>query len=158
MFREMRRFKQQLDAKQCQEVLRTQKRGVLSLLGDGGYPYGIPLNHWYCEEDGRLYFHGAKAGHKIDALKRNNKVSYCVYDEGYVNPGEWAKHVKSVIVFGKIEFIEDEAKAKEICSNIVRKFTGDEEYLENELKLALSRVQCLVLVPEHMTGKLVKES
>ena len=158
MFRQMRRFKQQLKDEECIEVLKTQKRGVLSLLGDGGYPYGIPLNHWYCEEDGRLYFHGAKAGHKIDALKKNNKVSYCVYDDGYVNPGEWAKNVKSVIVFGKIEFVTDEDKARIICSRIARKFTSDDEYIDNELKMAFSRVQCLELIPEHMTGKLVKEA
>ena len=68
MFRKMRRFKQQITDAECIEVLKKTKRGVLSLLGEDGYPYGIPIDHWYCEEDGRIYFHGAKEGHKIDAV------------------------------------------------------------------------------------------
>ncbi len=158
MFRKMRRFKQQITAEECREILTTQKRGVLSLVGDGGYPYGIPLNHWYCEEDGCIYFHGAKEGHKLDAIENNNKASYCVYDEGYRNPGEWALNVKSVIAFGRIEKVSDENKAREICTHLVKKFTDDNEYLEKELKNALPRVQCLKFIPEHMTGKLVNES
>lgn len=158
MFRKMRRFKQQISDEECREVLVAQKRGVLSLMGENGYPYGIPLDHWFCEEDGNIYFHGAKEGHKIDAIKQCDKVSYCVFDEGYRKPGEWALNIKSVIVFGRIEFVEDEDKAKEICTRLVKKFTDDEAYLEKELKNALPRVLCLRLVPEHMTGKLVNES
>ena len=128
------------------------------MIGDDGYPYGIPLNHWYCEEDGRLYFHGARAGHKIDAFRACDKVSYCVYDQGYRREGEWALNIRSVVVFGRIRLLEDEEKTIKICSALCRKFTDDEEYLEKELKKDLSRVQCLELVPEHMTGKLVNEA
>ena len=74
MFREMRRFKQQVSDEECIRILKEQPRGVLSMIGDDGYPYGIPLDHWYCEENGRLYFHGAKEGHKIDAVTRCDKV------------------------------------------------------------------------------------
>ena len=70
MFREMRRFKQVLSQEECIEVLKNEPRGVLSLIGEDGYPYGIPMDHWYCEEDGKLYFHCAKEGHKLDAVKR----------------------------------------------------------------------------------------
>ena len=83
MFRGMRRFKQQVSEEECIRVLKEQPRGVLSMIGDDGYPYGIPLDHWYCEENGRLYFHGAKEGHKIDAVTRCDKVSFCVMDEGF---------------------------------------------------------------------------
>ncbi len=89
MFRKMRRFKQQISDSECIEILKNTKRGVLSIIGDDGYPYGLPMNHWYCEEDGKIYFHGAKEGHKIDAVKACDKVSYCVYDEGYRREGEW---------------------------------------------------------------------
>ena len=68
MFRKMRRFKQQISVAECIEILKNTKRGVLSLIGDDGYPYGIPIDHWYCEDDGKIYFHGAKEGHKIDAI------------------------------------------------------------------------------------------
>ena len=158
MFRKMRRFKQQISDEECIEVLRSTKRGVLSLVGDDGYPYGIPIDHWYCEDDGKLYFHGAKEGHKIDAIKSCDKVSYCVYDEGYRKDGDWALNIKSVIVFGRIKLVEDEGKAGEICMAIARKFTDDEEYIQKEMTNAFPRVQCLEITPDHMTGKLVKES
>ncbi|MBQ9408021.1 MAG: pyridoxamine 5'-phosphate oxidase family protein, partial [Clostridia bacterium] len=110
MFRELTRSKQQLSREECIRLLVTLKRGVLSVLGDDGYPYGMPLNHFYCEEDGKIYFHSGRRGHKIDALRRCGKVSYCVYDEGYRDEGDWALHINSVIVFGSVEFIEDREK------------------------------------------------
>lgn len=82
MFRELVRKKQQISQEECIEILKNEKRGVLSVHGDDGYPYGMPLNHYYCEEDGRLYFHSGMMGHKVDSLRQNNKVSYCVYDKG----------------------------------------------------------------------------
>ena len=158
MFRKMRRFKQQISEEECLQVLRQEPRGVLSMIGDDGYPYGIPLDHWYSDSDGKLYFHGAKEGHKIDAVSSCDKVSYCVCDQGYRRDGEWALNIRSVIVFGRIRPVTDEEKAREICTQICRKFTDDEAYIEKELKNAFSRVLCLELTPEHMTGKLVNES
>ena len=158
MFREMRRKKQQISQEACIEILKQQKRGVLSMIGEDGYPYGIPLDHWYCEENGKIYFHGAKEGHKIDAIKACDKVSYCVYDEGYRKEGEWALNINSVIVFGRLRPVTDLAVTENICRHLCRKFTDDKEYEEKEIKHALPRVLCLELTPEHMTGKLVKES
>lgn len=128
------------------------------MMGENGYPYGIPMDHWYCEEDGKLYFHGAVEGHKIDAIKQCDKVSYCVMDEGYREPGEWPLHIKSVIVFGRLHTVSDKEKTVQICTEIGKKFTDDEAYLQKELAGSLSRVLCLELTPEHITGKLVKES
>lgn len=158
MFRKMRRFKQQISEQECIRVLKEQPRGVLSMLGDDGYPYGIPLDHWYSERDKKLYFHCAKVGHKLDAITACDKVSYCVMDEGYRRDGEWALNINSVVVFGRMGIVEDEEKKREICTNLVKKFTDDEEYLQKELNAAFSRVNCLELTIEHMTGKLVKES
>lgn len=126
--------------------------------GDDGYPYGVPMNHWYSEEDGKLYFHGAKEGHKIDSIKRDDKVSYCVYDQGFRREGEWALNISSVVLFGRIRIVEDEDKKREICTNLCRKFTDDEEYLKKEMANAFPRVCCLELEIEHMSGKLVNES
>ncbi len=158
MFRKMRRFGQQVSDEECIRILQEQKRGVLSVLGDDGYPYGIPLDHWYCPEDGKIYFHGAKEGHKIDAIKEYDKVSYCVYDEGFRKDGDWALNITSVVVFGRMSVVTDPEKTRVICTNLCRKFTDDEEYLQHELVHALPRVLCLELTPEHMTGKLVNES
>ena len=158
MFRQMRRFKQQVSQEKCIEILKSEPRGVLAVLGDDGYPYTIPLDFFYDEKDGKIYFHGAKEGHKIDAIKNYEKASFCVYDKGYRKEGEWALNIKSVVAFGKIKLITDIKKAEEICSNLVKKFTDDQEYLEKELANALSRVQCLEFTIEHMTGKLVNEA
>ncbi len=158
MFRPMRRIKQALAQEECIEILKNEPRGVLSVMGEEGYPYGMPLNHWYCEKDGKIYFHGAKEGHKTDAIKKYDKVSYCVFDKGYVKEGEWALNIKSVVVFGKIKIVEDKEKTEEICRNICAKFTDDKEYLEHEIKFSLPHVLCLELTPEHITGKLVNES
>ena len=158
MFREMRRFKQQIPNEECIEILKNEPRGVLSVLGDDGYPYGVPLDHWYSENDGKLYFHCAKEGHKLDAISKCDKVSYCVMDKGYQKEGEWALNICSVIVFGRIREVTDEDKKKEICTCLCQKFTDDETYLEKEMKNAFPRVCCLELDIEHMTGKLVNEA
>ena len=158
MFRPMRRFRQQISEAECIRILKEEKRGVLSMMGEDGYPYGIPLNHWYNPEDGKLYFHGAKEGCKIDVLRMNDRVSYCVYDAGYRKEGEWALNVTSVIVFGRISPVTDEEKAIKIGTNLCRKFTDDEAYIQKELQNALPRAQCLELTIDHITGKLVNEA
>ena len=158
MFRQMRRFKQQISEDECKEVLKNEPRGVLALVGDDGYPYAIPLNHWYSEKDNKLYFHCAKEGKKLDSIRKCDKVSFCVMDEGYRNEGDWALNIKSVVAFGKMRIVEDEEKKKEICINLTRKFTDDEDFLEHELTNAFPRVCCLEIEIEHMTGKLVNES
>ena len=158
MIREMRRKKQALDEAECREVLKQEVRGVLSVIGDDGYPYGMPMDYWYCEETNRIYFHGARAGHKIDAIKRCDKVSFCVHDAGYRKPGDWVLNIRSVIVFGRIRFVEDPELMRTAGTNLCKKFTDDPEYLERELSHIGPSVLFLELEPEHMTGKLVNES
>ena len=107
MFRELTRKNKQLSMEECICVLQSETRGVLSVLGDDDYPYGMPMNHWYNEEDGAVYFHcGTMSGHRMDALKKHDKVSFCVYDRGYRKEGDWAWNIKSVIVFGRMEIID----------------------------------------------------
>ena len=158
MFRKMRRFKQQMTDEACKDVLRDEKRGVLSVIGDDGYPYGIPIDYWYCDEDGKIYFHGAKEGHKIDAVRACDKVSFTVIDEGVREGEDWPLHFQSVIVFGRIREVEDYDKAMVICRNLLLKFTDDEAEIEHEIEKSGPHVLCLELTPEHMTGKRVKES
>ena len=158
MFRKMRRIKQQISHEECVQVLKEQLRGVLSVIGDDGYPYGIPINHWYSEEENKLYFHSGPAGHKLDAIAACDKVSYCVMDEGFRKEGDWALNIKSVVVFGRMHLVEDDDKKLQICSDITRKFTDDEAYLQEEIKNHFARVVCMELEIEHMTGKLVNEA
>lgn len=154
----MLRVKQQLTREECIDILKQEKRGVLSVLGDDDYPYGVPINHYYHEEDGKLYFHGGKNGHRIDAVRRHNKASFCVYDRGYRQGDEWFLNIRSVIVFGRIEFIEDRDRIYEISRLLSYKFTKDEEYIEHEIQHSGPGTLMLALTPEHMTGKLVKEA
>ena len=159
MFRKMARIREQIPNEECIEILKTQLRGVLSVLGDDYYPYGIPINHYYCEEDGKLYFHGGTKGHRIDAMRSHGKASFCVLDEGRPEQeGGWALRFRSVIVFGRLEEVEDHDRAIEITRALCHKFTSDEDYIEKEIENAGARTMVVCLTPEHMTGKTVLES
>ena len=157
-FRPMLRAKQAMTREECVDLLTREKRGVLSVLGDDGYPYGMPMDHWYCPEDGKLYFHGGRTGHKIDAIRRCDKASYCVYDDGYRKEGEWVLNFKSVIVFGRIELIEDPERVVEISRNLSYKFLSDEAHIQMEIDRSAWRTLCFALTLEHISGKRVKES
>ena len=157
MFREVARKKQALTREECISILKHTKRGVLSVLGDNGYPYGLPINHWYNDQDGRIWFHSGKAGHKIDALRNNTKVSYTVLDDGEKKDGEWWLTFRSVIVFGRAEFLEDQEKALSVSRSLSLEFTDDMEYIEKELRTSGPAVLCFSLIPEHVTGKRVNE-
>lgn len=157
MFRQMRRSKQQLSQEECIEVLKQELRGVLSVLGDNGYPYGLPIDYWYCEEDGKLYFHCGKSGHKLDAIQSNDKVSFCVYDQGYRKEGDWALTIRSVIVFGRVSIVEDQIRAIDAIRHLSYKFTQDSAHIEETIRKYSHEVLCLALTPEYMTGKTVHE-
>ena len=160
MFRTMRRFKQQISEEECIRILQEEKRGILSMYGEDGYPYGIPMNHWYNPENGKLYFHCAKTGHKLDAIRNHDKVSYCVYDQGFREDGDWALNIRSVVVFCRARIVDDaeDELRRRIAVGLCRKFTDDEAFLQKELANALPRAAFLELTPDHMTGKLVNES
>ena len=130
----------------------------LSVLGDNGYPYGVPIDHWYNEEDGKLYFHSGKEGHKIDAIRGCDKASFCVCDEGYRKEGDWALNIRSVIVFGRIRIVEDHAQALELTRKLSRKYTSDEAYIQKEIDSFGHELLVFALEPEHITGKITKES
>ncbi len=158
MFRQMRRKGQQLPLEDCIRILKEEPRGVLSLIGDEGYPYGIPMDHWYNEADGCLYFHCAGVGHKIDAIRGCDKASFCVMDQGFRREGEWALNIRSVIVFGRVQLLEDREQILAMARQLALKYFPTPEAVEEELAHAGSRVQMFRLVPEHITGKLVNES
>ena len=158
MFREMLRKKQALSLEECKEILKTETRGVLSVMGENGYPYGMPMNHFYNETDGCLYFHCGKKGHRLDALKENDKVSFCVYDKGCRRENEWAWNVKSVIVFGRMDVLSDAKLIMDICEKLSYKFTDDTAYIEKELRESAKNTLLLRLTPEHISGKLVNEA
>ena len=158
MFRELTRKKQQLSQEDSIRLLKQEPRGVLSLIGDDGYPYGLPIDHWYNDADGCLYFHSGKFGHKIDAINRCDKASFCVYDQGYREAGDWALHIKSVIVFGRIEIVQEHERAIALTRQLSFKYTQDAAYIDDEIRKYGHEVLCFKLVPEHISGKITKES
>ena len=158
MFREVARKNQRLEIQQIVKILNNEKRGVLSVRGENGYPYGLPINYWYNEENGYIYFHSGRKGHKIDAINADNKVSFCVYDEGFRKNGEWALSISSVIIFGKIHIVENSEKSVEIFRRLSLKFTSDIEYIDSEIQKFANATLCYELRPEHITGKIVNES
>ena len=157
MFRDIQRKKQALSPEECAEILKETRRGVLSVTGDDGYPYGMPLNHYYDGESGLLWFHSGKTGHKIDALRRTDKASFCVLDEGVRNPGEWWLTFRSVIVFGRVRFLEDYDRAIDISRRLSLLFTDDEAYIDREIERSGPGVLVFALEPEHIAGKRVSE-
>ena len=152
MFREMRRARQQLSDEEATRILATSMTGVLAVSGDDGYPYAVPLNYVY--DDGHVYFHSAKEGHKVDAIRSCDKASLCVIAKDELVPGEFTTHFRSVIAFGRIRPIEDEDEKRRTCELIARQCSPhDDEGVAAELAKGLSRVLMLDFEIEHLTGK-----
>lgn len=156
MFRELARKNKQISQEECIALLEKETRGILSVNGDDGYPYGMPMNHLYA--DGCLYFHCGKRGHRLDALRTSDKVSFCVCEQGTREAGDWAYTVRSVIVFGRMEVVEDMDEIVRLTTMLCRKFTQDEEYIRTEIEQHAAATLLLKLTPEHICGKQVKES
>lgn len=152
MFRAMRRNARQLPEEESIQLLREGKSGVLSLLGDEGYPYGVPLSYSYV--DGKLYFHGAVTGHKVDAVKSCDKASFCVVAQDDVKPEALTTHYKSVIAFGRVSVLTGEEKLAAILS-IGRKYSsvlGDEKLMA-EINGTMDHMSLICLQIEYLTGK-----
>ena len=119
MFREMRRSKQRLPREVAVEILERNTSGVLALSGDEGYPYAVPMSYVYAE--GKIYFHSAKNGHKIDAIQRNEKASFCVIDQDQIVPEKYTTLFRSVIVFGRRRLVEDMEEMRRIAATLAMK-------------------------------------
>ena len=155
MFRDMRRFRQQLGREECERILDTSFRGVLSLVGDGGYPYGVPLNFVYA--DGKLYFHSAREGHKADAARACDKASFCVIEKSEKSDDGWSYYFNSVIIFGRLREIAGETEKKEKLRLLGQKYFPTHEMVESDILKNAARCTVFELSPEHMTGKKVHE-
>lgn len=155
MFRPMRRFKQQLENEKCIEILKNEPRGVLAVLGDNGYPYTVPLDFVY--ENGRLYFHCAKEGHKLDAIKKHEKASFCVLDKGVKSESDWSYFFNSVICFGKVKILSEKKDILEKAKLLGMKYYPSEDEVDDEVKKFAERVCVIEMEIEHMSGKHVHE-
>ena len=151
-FRPMRRGKQALSMPECAEILARGTSGVLALAGDGGYPYAVPLSYVY--HNSKLYFHSAKAGHKVDAIRRQPKVSFAVVDEDTVVSAEYTTYFRSVIAFGRAFVVEDAAERRDAFLALTAKYSADQPREKQEAEVGGCTQAILIGVEiDHMTGK-----
>ena len=153
MFRAMRRSRQALPPASCETILRRATSGVLALAGDDGYPYAVPLSFVHTGQT--LYFHCARSGHKLDAIRRNPKASFCVIEQDQIVPEAYTTYFRSVIAFGTVREVLDEAEKRSAIEALALKYAPDDS-AENR-RQAIDRewdaLCVLALTMEHLTGK-----
>ena len=159
MFREMRRYRQQLAPERCDEILERGTSGVLALSGDGGYPYAVPVSYVYDRRAGKIYFHSAKVGHKVDSLRRCDKASFCVVDRDQVVPEAYTTWFRSVIAFGRMRILEEDGEKLAAIQKLARKYhpTDSDEGRQAAIDREWAPLCMLELTIEHLTGKEAKE-
>ena len=157
MFRQLRRSRQALPAEACEEILARGTSGVLAVSGDEGYPYAVPLNYVY--SGGRLYFHCAKSGHKLDALARSDKASFCVIDQDQIVPEEYTSYFRSVIAFGQVRVIEDAQQKRAAIEALAIRFSPDDsaQNRSDVIERDWAPLCMLEMEIEHLSGKQAKE-
>jgi nitroimidazol reductase NimA-like FMN-containing flavoprotein (pyridoxamine 5'-phosphate oxidase superfamily) len=148
----MRRHAQGLHDEEITKILEKNTSGVLALSGDEGYPYAVPMSYVYT--DGKFYFHSASTGHKIDAILRDEKASFCVIDQDEVIPEKYTTYFRSVIAFGKMRILETNDEKRAALEKLAKKYRPDHEKdLSHAIGTEFSNVCVMELSPEHITGK-----
>jgi nitroimidazol reductase NimA-like FMN-containing flavoprotein (pyridoxamine 5'-phosphate oxidase superfamily) len=151
-FRQMRRKRQQLTQEESIAILQKATAGTLALLGDDDYPYAVPISYVYYE--GKLYFHSALNGHKVDAIRKYDKASFCVIEQDDVQPEKYTTFFRSVIAFGRIHIVEDEKEKLEIVRMLGNRYNpNQDDALQKEIESGLSRLLAIRFDIEHLTGK-----
>ena len=153
MFRPMRRSGQALGMDACKEVLSRGTSGVLALLGDGGWPYAVPMSYAFDGE--KLYFHCAREGHKLDAIRREARASFCVVDRDDVKPAEYTSYFRSVIIFGRVRVLEDEAQKRAAIELLARRYFPEDsaENRRRAIEREWAGLCMLEMDIEHLSGK-----
>ena len=158
MFRKMRHeARKSITQNECKEMLKEAKRGVLAVAGDDDYPYAFPVNFYYDESENKIYIHCAKAGHKIDSIKKNPKVCFTVCSEPEIKDLDWAPSLSSVVIFGKAEIMSEAESFIDELRNLAMKYYPDEDTAEEEIRADINAVQLIAVSVEHMTGKTIQE-
>ncbi|MCH4166862.1 MAG: pyridoxamine 5'-phosphate oxidase family protein [Megasphaera sp.] len=154
MFRTMRRSKQQLSQELCEAILNKGSYGILSVHGDDGYPYGIPMSYVYYQ--GKIYLHGADAGHRRDAISRDTHVSFCVIDKSDVVAEALTVAYRSVILFGQASFMADTLEKRQALTVLGKKYAPQpamEEHIRQSVERSGATVSMIEITIDHMTGK-----
>lgn len=158
MFRDMRRSKQQVSPEECRRILKQETRAAFSVLGDGGYPYTVPVNFYYDEADNRIYIHSAQRGHKVDSLKSCDKVCFTTWNQGYKTRDSWEWNPTSVVVFGRARLLNDRSLWEDKLRKLTEKYYPTQQEAEAAMsEPCINRVQMIAIEIEHMTGKAINE-
>ncbi|MDD7512845.1 MAG: pyridoxamine 5'-phosphate oxidase family protein [Clostridiales bacterium] len=157
MFRKIRKIKNEINQAEAKELLKNSRRGILAMNGDDGYPYAIPVNYFYDETEGKIFFHGAKAGYKVDCLKSSYKVCFTVIGSEMIREEAWAPYMRSVVIFGRCQLIDDKQNAMKRLKDFAMKYYPREEMVLDEIKADGKATQMFEIDIEHMTGKEVQE-
>lgn len=158
MFRPVRKKANEISVEEAKKLLRESRRGVLAVNGDDGYPYAVPINYLYDEETQVIIFHGSKVGHKVDALKRSDKVCFTVYGNETVETDEaWAPFLESAVVFGRCRLVADRGESDALCRKFAMKYYPTEKMVDDEVAASGKAVQMFRLQIEHISGKKVQE-
>ena len=147
----MRRKRQLLPTEESIAILEKMTNGTLALHGEDGYPYAVPVNYVYA--DGKIYFHSATTGHKVDAIMRNDKVSFCVVERDEIKPAEFTTCFRSVIAFGKARILEDEDEKQLALRLLADKYSHGEPGVEDEIAKGFNHLLMVEITVEHLTGK-----
>ncbi len=159
MFRPIRRKKREISQELAEALLQASRRGVLAVNGDDGYPYAVPINFLYDKESNRIYFHGAKAGHKFDSIKACDKVCFTVYGNETIKnkDEEWAPFMQSVVIFGRCHLLDAGPETNEILKRLARKYYPTEELIDAIMASEGRAVQMFEIEIEHLSGKEIQE-
>lgn len=157
MFRKVRKKANEISASLAKDLIKKSRRGILAVNGDNGYPYAIPINYLYSEENQKIFFHGSKVGHKVDAIKESDKVCFTVYGNEQIKEETWAPYMQSALVFGRCKLIEDEDRAMIVLKDFAMKYYPSEIMVEEEMKKAAKATQMFEITIEHISGKEVQE-
>ena len=157
MFRPLRRTKNAISNDAAKELLVKEKRAVFSVNGDDGYPFSIPVNFIYDEKNNKIYFHGAKSGHKVDSLKKNNKVCFTVYGNEFYKKNDWAPYLQSTVVFGRCKLVDDSKLTEDKIRELALKYYPSRDLVEAGLAKNLKDAQLYEITIEHICGKQIHE-
>ena len=153
MFRPMRRPKNAIPDEQAKKLLREEKRGVIAMNGDDGYPFAIPVDYFYDETAGKIYFHGAKSGYKVDALRRCDKVCFTVYGGETIREEAWAPYLRSVVVFGRCRLLEQSPETMALLKRFAMKYYPEEQLADEEIRQDGAAAQLFEIEIHHLSGK-----
>ena len=157
MFRPIRKKKNEIGIAESNNLLHHARRGVIAVNGDENYPYAVPINYLYDEENQKIYFHSSQAGHKVDAIKNCDKVCFTVFGNETVKEEPWAPFLQSVVIFGRCHLVEAPSEKMVLLKRFAMKYYPDEKMVDEEIARAGKAVRMYQIEIEHLSGKQIQE-